>query len=62
MKIIIKNRSEILNEMTFEQWVHSCGDDESVALMEDQKDIETSVQDWNRSNRCKGLEFEAVIQ
>ena len=62
MKIIIKNRSEILNEMTFEQWVQSCGDDEAVALMEGDKDIETSVQDWNLNNRCKGSTIEAVIQ
>jgi hypothetical protein len=62
MTIIIKDNKRIINELTIDQWVDSCSDDESIALMSGEMDIEDSIQAWNLNNQCKGIKHEAILR
>lgn len=61
MTIVIKNRGRILNEMTAQEWVDSCGDNECFEIMTGKIELEDSVARWNLDNQCKGSPIRAEV-
>jgi len=61
MKILIKRKNEVLNEMSFNEWVNVRGDERYFALIDGRLDIETDVADFNLDEQCKSSDLRAEI-